>query len=169
MTLRSILVVVGCMAAVCVGFASCNDDDDDNPTTIIDPVIGIWEKMQISTTLDSSQYKVYDDYIEISVPYSGSSFTLQVNNYDRWWVSSIGIKQQFVDSTYNYQWTGSGTTLAPRMEYEGWYKFTPTDKKLDCVVRENPTGLNRYIVVNMTAGDIFAPFFIKQYGNPHIN
>lgn len=168
MSLRFISLAFGCMAAVCVGFASCSDDDSIDTTTIVDPTIGIWEKMQVSTTLDSSQFKAYDDYIEISVPYSGGSFTLQVNNYDKWWVSSIGVKE-FGDSTYNYLWTGTGITHTPRTEYEDWYKFVATDRKLDCVVRENPTGLTRSMVVNMTAGDIFAPFFIIQDGNPHIN
>lgn len=133
--------------AAIMSMTSCSSDDNKG---IMD---GLGDKMVVSAenvTLDTSK----SDAIYINVPAEGISFTLQVNNYDEWWVSTVSVKTA---ANADYRLVKN-----KKVYKKDWYQVDVNSNKAKCTISENPQSETRSMKLVMTVGDVFQTIYIVQ-------
>ena len=141
--------------AAMFSFSGCSSDDDnsENPD-----MIGKWVKMEVSAKDANIEKKGSYDYIY--VPTDGSSFTLQVNNYKNWWISSISTQLTPTSDFKLVYYPNHNKTTSDK----NWYDFSAKDNQVKCSILKNTSSETRTIELSMTAGDIFETIYIVQAG-----
>lgn len=138
------------IVAALFSFVSCSSDNKGE-------LDGLWDDMKISSenvVLDSSK----ENGIFINVPKEGAVFSLQVDNYDVWWVSSVSEKiSQNGDFKLAFQ-AGRDKKVCKK----GWYSVEADSNKAKCVIDENTSAEPRTIKMEMSVGDAFKAIYIVQ-------
>lgn len=149
--MKKILLV---MFATMLSLVSCSNDNNDNKGEID----GLCEPMEISSkevSLDTSK----KEGIFINIPKDGETFSLQVNNYDGWWLSSLSEK---IGQNGEFKLNKQSRKNNPKLSKDGWYQVEVDSNKVKCVISENDQAAPRTILLVMTGGDIFQTFYIVQ-------
>lgn len=139
------------MFATILSLVSCSNDNKGD-------IDGLCEPMEISSkevSLDTSK----KEGIFINIPKGGESFSLQVNNYDDWWLSSLSEK---FGQNGKFKLNKQSRKNNPKVSKDGWYQVEVGSNKVKCVISENDQAAPRTIQLVMTGGDIFQTFYIVQ-------
>lgn len=132
--------------------SACGNDDDGDGNDMV----GDWKPMAVSA--DSVAVKDSSNAHFIKVPAAGASFTLAVDNYGGWNVSSLSVQPA----------AGADYQLVYRVNHDtwkadtAWYDITVLQNKAKCLIYKNQTSETRTIKLSMTSGDIFADIYIVQ-------
>lgn len=149
--MKKILLIV---FAAMLSLVSCSSDNNDNKGEID----GLEDPMEISSkevSLDTSK----KEGIFINIPKSGETFSLQVNNYDDWWISSVSEK---TDQSGDFKLNKQSRKSNRKVSKDGWYQVEVNSNKVECVISENDQAAPRTIQIVMTGGDVFQTFYIVQ-------
>ena len=94
----------------------------------------------------------------IDVPACGKNFSITVNNYPGWNISSISTqisdKGEFKLEYYNGQ--------KKETNNKDWYEFSEAGNKVNCSIKQNSLLTTRTIELVMITGDVACHIYIRQ-------
>lgn len=131
---------------------ACGNDDDGGENDMV----GEWKAMDISA--DSVAVKDSSNAHFVKVPADGASFTLSVDNYDGWYVSSLSV-QPAAGAAYQLVYRINHGTWQPDT---AWYDIDVLQNKAKCLIHKNQTSETRTLKLSMASGDIFADIYVVQ-------
>lgn len=98
------------------------------------------------------------EFYYIDVPACGKDFSITVNNYPGWNISSISTQKSDKGEfkLVYYSWQKKETND------KDWYEFSEADNKVNCSIKRNPLLTTRTIELVMITGDAACHIYIRQ-------
>lgn len=98
------------------------------------------------------------EYSYIDVPVNGKDFSITVNNYSGWYISSVSTQKSDKEEFKLIYYKGQKKETKDK----DWYEFSEAGDKVNCSIKQNSLLTARTIELVMSTGDVACTIYIRQ-------